>query len=122
MPSQLVDDVRRLIADRTEAGRPLTDLERTFLLAAITPKATAGDVVDELEAALATARRVLLSDPHPSADPTLVEQHRRRAAAALIVAARAVLDFDPFREPYDPTAALDGMPDDPRRKRADVDG
>lgn len=121
MTSRLVDDVRRLIRDRQETGHPLTDLERVFLLAAITAKASAGDVVDELEAAIVTARRVLLTTPHPGADPALVEQHRQRAARALIAAARAVLDFDPFREPHDPAAALDGMPEDPRPRRADID-
>lgn len=120
MASQLVDDVRRLIRDRVEAGHPLTDLERVFLLAAIAPKATAGDVVDELEEAIRLGRSILLGTPPSGWAPTQVEAMRRQAASRLLAAARAVLDFDPFREPYDPTAAL--PTERLRPERADVDG
>lgn len=122
MPSQLVDEVRALIHAREEAKRPLSSLERAFLMAAIVPRRNTPDLVDELEESLTIARRVLLSDPPPGADPAYVAQHRRKAAARLIVAVRAVLDHDPALEEYDPTAAIPQDDDDEPRRRADVDG
>lgn len=122
MASQLVDDVRRLLRDRAEAGVPLTALERTFLLAAMAPRSGAsGDVVDELEAAITYARRVLLADPPAGTDPAVVEQRRREAALRLIGAARSAITYDPFVD-REPNAELAELPPDPRPKRADVDG
>lgn len=119
MPSQLVTDVRRLLADRADQGAPLTDLERTFLLAAIAPRTTAGDVVDELDAAIEYGRRVLLADPPRGTDPAVVAQRRREAARRLIVAARSALDYDPF---LDVNTDLDELPGPGRPYRVDVDG
>lgn len=120
MPSQLVTDVRRLLAERTEAGAPLTALERTFLLAAIAPRTNASaDVVTELDDAITYARRVLLSEPPTGTDPRVVAQRRREAAGRLIAAARNALDYDPFLNLED---RLPDHPADPRPKRADVDG
>ena len=122
MPSQLVDDVRRMVRDREEAGHPLTALERTFILAAVVPHRNTPDVVDELEAAITVATRVLLTAPPPDVPPAYVADKRRIAATRLIAAARTVLDHDPALEPADeldtPLPELD--PD--RRRRADVDG
>lgn len=118
MPSQLVDDVRRLIRAREEAGRPLTALERTLLLATLAPRRTGGaDAVDELEAAIAHARTVLLGNPPPVVDELAVVTTRRRAVARLLAAARGVLDYEP--PDHDPTAAA---VDPVRPPRADIDG
>jgi hypothetical protein len=123
MPSQLVTDVRHLIRDRTDAGRPLTALEHTFLLAAIAPRTGAAgrDVVAELEDAITYGRRVLLADPPAGTDPAVVDQRRREAARRLLAAARAALDFDPFVDTYDPTAALPTADHGGRPARADID-
>lgn len=127
MPSQLVTDVRQLITDRTEAGLPLTALERTFLLAAIAPRSGAGtDVVEELDAAITYGRRVLLAEPPAGTDPTVVAQRRREAATRLLAAARAAIDFDPtvgLETEADAEPVVAGsLPPDPRPKRLDVDG
>jgi hypothetical protein len=122
MPSQLVDEVRRLIAAREEARRPLTSLERAFLTAAITPRRNVPDLVDELEEAIVLARRVLLADPPPGVDAVLVAGRRRHATTRLIAAARAVLDHDPALEDYDPTATAPPVDHGGRLERADVDG
>lgn len=123
MPSQLVTDVRRLIAERTEAGAPLSAIERTFLLSVIAPPRSRAsvDVVEELEEAITYGRRVLLTDPPATAAPDVVAQRRREAATRLLAAARAALDFDPARE-FDPATTDTDLPADPRPKRADVDG
>jgi hypothetical protein len=121
MPSQLVDEVRRLIRDREEAGRPLTSLERTFIEAAIVPRRNTPDLVDELEGALAQARTYLLTDPPAGVDPQAVRQARQRATRRLIAAARAVLDHDPALEALEPDTPLPELDPD-RRLRADVDG
>lgn len=122
MPSQLVDDVRRLIREREEAGAPLTALERTLLTAAIHPRSNApADLVDELEGALDHGRKVLLGHPPAGMDPATVHEHRTRAARRLIAAARAVLDYDPARELDEPDTPLPELDPD-RRRRADVDG
>ena len=122
MPSQLVRDVRQLITERTEAGVPLSAIERTFILSAIAPRTGAGtDVVDELDAAIVYGRRVLLADPPAGTDPAVVAQRRREAATRLLAAARAAIDFDPFLEEREPALATT-LPPDPRPKRADVDG
>lgn len=119
MPSQLVDDVRALLRERAEAGRPLTALERTFLLAAMAPRtATGSDVVDELEAAITDARRYCLTDPPPQVAREDVDKARRAAVVRLLAAARAAIDYDPV-----PPATDDvDHPADPRPRRADVDG
>lgn len=121
MPSQLVDEVRRLIRDREEAGRPLTALERTFIEAAIIPRRNTPDLVDELEHALADARMVLLGEPPQGWPADRVARVRRSATARLIAAARAVLDHDPAREADEPDTPLPELDPD-RRRRADVDG
>lgn len=122
MPSQLVDDVRRMVRDREEAGAPLTALERALLIAAIHPRRNApADLVDELESAITDARKYLLTDPPASVPYNVVVDARRGAARKLIAAARAVLDYDPAREDHDPTATIPDVDDD-RRLRADVDG
>lgn len=121
MPSQLVDEVRRMIRDREEAGRPLTALERTFIEAAILPRRNTPDLVDELEHALTQARTYLLGNPPPSADPAQVRLLQVGAARRLIAAARAVLDHDPAREDDEADTPLPELDPD-RRRRADVDG
>lgn len=121
MPSQLVDDVRRLIREREEAGRPVTALERTFIEAALVPKRNTPDLVDELEGALADARTYLLADPPAHIDADTVDRVRRMYVRKLIAAARAILDHDPAREEHDPAAVIP-EPDPDRRLRADVDG
>lgn len=122
MPSPLVDEVRRLIRDREEAGRPLTALERTFIEAAIHPRRNTPDLVDELEGAIDYARAVLLGDPPAGRlAPEAVEQVRKIAARRLIVAARAVLDHDPARVDDEADTPLPDLDPD-RRLRADVDG
>ena len=120
MPSQLVTDVRRLIAERVEAGAPLSAIERVFLLSVIAPpRSRAGiDVVGQLEAAIVYGRRVLLTDPPATADPAVVDQRRREATLRLIGAARAAIDYDPFAQ----RTTTPELPPDPRPKRADVDG
>jgi hypothetical protein len=120
MPSQLVDDVRRMVRDREEAGAPITALERALLIAAIHPRRNApADLVDELESAIAAARNTLLPlFNNTRGNPDLIAG--RRAATHLIAAARAVLDYDPAREEHDHTATLP-EPDPDRRLRADVD-
>lgn len=115
MPSPLVLEVRALLRRRAEEGRPLTMPERALLLASLAPPRRDGaDVVDELEEAIATARRWAIGSDVP--------EGARRAVTRLLAASRAVLDYAPALGPdtYDPAAA---MPvDDVRRKRADVDG
>lgn len=123
MASQLVDDVRRLLRDRAEAGVPLTALERTFLLAAMAPRSAAsGDVVDELEEAITYARRVLLGDPPKGTDPAVVDQRRREAARRLLAAARAAISYDPFIDTEPEVNATAADTDSPRPHRLDVDG
>ena len=113
MPSPLVCEVRQLIRDREQDGRPLTMPERALLLATLVPPRRDGtDVVDELEAAIVDLRRHALGATMP--DET------RAAARRMLAAARAVLDYRPAD--VDPSACLATMPADPRRKRADVDG
>jgi len=121
MPSQLVDEVRRMIRDREEAGAPLTALERTLLTAAIHPRSNApADLVDELEGAITAARRDLLPlFNRTGQNPQLIAG--RRALTRLVLAARAVLDYDPAREPAPEPTPLPKLDPD-RRLRADVDG
>lgn len=121
MPSQLVNDVRALIAARHEAGSPPTALERTFILAALGKRTAAGDVVDELEEAITLGRRVLLTEPPAEAPADLVRARRREAATRLLAAARAVLDDDPFLDGYDPAAAAPDTDHGGRPERADLD-
>ena len=121
MPSLLVDEVRGLIRTREEAGRPITSLERAMLIATIHPRRNTPDLVDELEAAIAQGRAVLLGNPPAGADPTYVAQHRRTAATRLLAAARAILDHDPALEDYDPTAAVPDTDHGGRPERADID-
>lgn len=120
MPSQLVTSVRALLAERADAGLPLSAIERTFILAAITPATpTSGDVLTELESAITEGRRILLADPPTTADPAQVDRVRKVAARRLLAAARSAIDYDPTRE-FDPTA---NIPDARLRPtRADVDG
>ena len=122
MPSQLVDEVRRMVRDREEAGRPLTSLERTFILAAVVPRRNMPDLVDELEGALVEARKVLLADPPAGLTPAQVDTVRRRTTRRLLAAARSLLDHDPALEEHDPTAALATLDVELPRQRADVDG
>lgn len=114
MPSELVVEVRRLIRQRTEEGRPLAMSERALLLATLAPPRRQGDdVVDELEAAIAAARYTL-AESHA--------EHRPAAIKRLLAAARAVLDYAPAypNEDHDPAAT---MPTERVRPyRADVDG
>lgn len=122
MPSQLVAEVRQLIRAREEAGSPLTSLERTFIMAAVVPRRNMPDLVDELEAALVEARRVLLADPPNGLDPAQVDTVRRRTTRRLLAAARMLLDHDPALEDHDPNATLATLDVDVPRQRADVDG
>lgn len=117
MPSQLVNDVRALIRERSETGQPITDLERTFILSALGTRVRAGgDVVDELEAAIAETRTLLTVN---------TPEGPRRIITRLLAAARAALDYTPA-----PTAPAEVLPPevadaDPlggRPPRADVDG
>lgn len=118
MPSELVDGVRALIRAREEDGRPLTALERTLLLATLAPRRTGGaDAVDELEAAIAHARTVLLGTPPAVVDELAVVTARRRAVARLLAAARGILDHEPPE--HDTTAAAGEAI---RPPRADIDG
>lgn len=113
MPSQLVDDVRRLLRARFDAGRPVTDLERTLILATLARRVRADeDVVDELEAAIKAARYTL-AESHA--------EHRPAAIRRLLAASRAVLDYDPFVE-YDPAACAPAVDHGGRPERADIDG
>lgn len=121
MPSQFVDDVRRMVRDREEAGQPLTALERTLILAAVVPRRNTPDLVDELEAAIRVARTVLLGEPPRGVSPEVAADTRRLAARRLIAAARAILDHDPAREADEPDTPLPELDPD-RRLRADVDG
>src|SRR5689334_14909499 len=128
MPSELVNGVRDLLAQREEDGRRVTAAERAMLLATLARYDKGGqDAVDELEAAIAHARRVCLTEPHPSADPALVERARRDAVRRLLAASRGLLDFTPTDPPEhdDDTAtpALAGTTTADRPPfRADVDG
>lgn len=122
MPSQLVAEVRQLIHAREEAGSPLTSLERTFIMAAVVPRRNMPDLVDELEAALVEARRVLLADPPKGLDPAQVDTVRRRTTRRLLAAARMLLDHDPALEDHDPNATLATLDVDVPRQRADTDG
>lgn len=122
MTSQLVAGIRALLTERADAGHPLTSLERTFILAAIAPRTRASDdVAADLEAAIVYARRVLLADPLPGADPAVVDRTRKAAARRLLAAARSCLDYDPFNA-TDPTATLPTDDRGGRPARADVDG
>lgn len=121
MPSQLVAEVRRMVRDREEAGQPLTSLERTFILAAVVPRRNMPDLVDELEGAIAEARKVLLADPPRGLDPAQVDAVRRRSTRRLLVAARSLLDHDPALEATEEDTPLPELDPD-RRLRADVDG
>lgn len=119
MPSELVDGVRALIRARVDAGKPVTDLERTLILATLARRVRADkDVVDELEAAIATARIVLLGRPIAAPEHPLDE--RRAAIRRLLAASRAVLDYDPFVE-YDPAATAPAVDHGGRKRRADID-
>ena len=122
MPSQLVDDVLRLIRRRTEEGHPLTMPERALLLATILPTRTDGDdVVDELEAAIAQARTVLLGVPPANLTPAAVEASRRSATRRLLAAARAVLDHAPRSDEFDPAATMPEVARGGRPHRQDID-
>lgn len=114
MASELVDEVRRLIRRRTEEGRPLAMSERALLLATLAPPRRQGDdVVDELESAIANARRWAIG--------TDVPEDARRAVTRLLAAARAVLDYAPAY----PVPDHDDTPPPAERLRpyrADVDG
>lgn len=120
MPSELVVEVRRLIRRRTEEGRPLTMPERALLLATLAPpRRTGGDVVDELEAAIAAGRRHLFTTPTTPADVDAT----REAARRLLAAARAVLDYAPaYPDDFDPAATAPLIDHGGRPERADVDG
>ena len=122
MPSQLVAEVRRMIREREEAGQPLTSLERTFILAAVVPRRNTPDLVDELEAAIGEARKVLLAAPPAGIDPAQVDTVRRRTTRRLLAAARDLIDYDPALEPHDPSAILATLDVELPRPRADVDG
>lgn len=111
MPSQLVADVRRRIADE---GRPLSSVERALLLATLAPpRRGGGDVVDELEAAIVAARYTL-AESHA--------MHRVAAIKRLLAAARAVLDYTPPDPDYDPAATVPEDDHGGRPARLDVDG
>lgn len=126
MPSQLVGSIRGLIKDRVEFGRPITDLERAMIVSAVAHRVQGGrDVVDELEAAIAQARRILLGRPTGTATAGPVDYltpEQRRAVGDLLAAARAVIDYEPAPLPdpdVDPRPVVDVDLPPPR---ADVDG
>lgn len=125
MPSDLVNGVRALLLEREEEGRRVTAAERAMILATLARYDRAGqDAVDELEAAIAHARRVCLTEPSAATAPTVVAQHRRDAVLRLLAAARGLLDFAPLpvADPEDDTATITAPADDLPRPRADVDG
>lgn len=102
----------------------VTAAERAMILATLAryDRRNGQDPIDELEAAIAHARRVCLSEPAAGADPQLVTTARRDAVRRLLGAARGVLDYLP---PDPEHHASDALPDDdqPARPfRADVDG
>lgn len=116
MPSQLVDTIRSLLRERAENGRPLTAAERALLLATVARYDRKGgmDAVDELEAAIAHARRVCLSAP--------IDTEVRRAVTRLLAASRGVLDFTPADTEFDPAGVVPEDTTDRPRQRADLDG
>lgn len=122
MPSELVNGIRTLLAEREEEGRRVTAPERAMILATLARYDRAGgDVVDELEDAIAYARRVCLTEPPAGTDPAIVAQRRREAVLRIFAASRALLDFTPPDPEYDPTANIT-TPADLPPARADVDG
>lgn len=121
MPSDLVNDVRALLAEREEEGRRVTAPERAMLLATLARYDRAGgDAVDELEDAIVVARRVCLTEPPAGTPLIVVAQHRRDAVRRLLAAARGLLDYTPPDPEYDPTATTATVDLPPAR--ADVDG
>lgn len=123
MPSELVNGIRALLAEREEEGRRVTAPERAMILATLARYDRAGgDVVDELEAAIAYARRVCLTEPPAGTPLDVVAQRRRDAVLRMFAASRALLDFTPPDPTYDPTANIDTTTADLPRARADVDG
>lgn len=124
MPSELVNGIRSLLADREEEGRRVTAPERAMILATLARYDRAGgDAVDELEDAIANARRACLTHPPANLEPAYVENVRRAAVTRLLAAARALLDFTPPDPTYDPTASItDTIAADLPPARADVDG
>lgn len=125
MPSPLVAAFRALLLEREEEGRMVTPPERAMLLATLAryDHRTGFDAVEELEAAIAHARRVCLSEPAAGADPDLVERTRRDAVRRLLGAARGVLDYHPPEPPQHDVVDEPADDDTTRRPfRADVDG
>lgn len=126
MPSPLVAAFRTLLLEREEEGRMVTAAERAMILATLAryDHRQGFDAIEELEAAIAHARRVCLSEPAAGADPDLVERTRRDAVRRLLGAARGVLDYHPPDPPpehdVDDEPAVDDTPSRPFR--ADVDG
>lgn len=123
MPSPLVEGIRALIAERVDAGVPLSSLERTHVLAALAARTDASrDTIDELEDAITQARAVLLSEPPAGLPDDHVKTVRRDATLRLLAAARACIDYDPFND-YNPTALLDHDTETHagRKHRADID-
>lgn len=123
MPSELVDSIRTLLRARREEGRILTAAERAVILAHLgrfDPSAGM-DAVDELEAAIANARRVCLSEPATGTPRDVVDKHRADAVRRLLAAARGVLDYTP--EPGTPTLEVpEPLPEELRPAyRADLD-
>lgn len=117
MPSKLVDDVRHLIRERADDGRPLTMPERALLLGTILPPTGADrDVVDELNDAITVGRRVLLD--HASE----LGAEQRAAVRRLLAASRAVLDHTPSDDTRPPAHRVPLAARGGRPYRADVDG
>lgn len=125
MPSPLVQTFRTLLLEREEEGRMVTAAERAMILATLAryDRRAGQDPIDELEAAIAAARRVCLSEPAAGTDPELVATARRDAVRRLLGAARGVLDYLPPDPEHHAADALPVDDDQPRRPfRADVDG
>lgn len=124
MPSPLVQAFRTLLLEREEEGRMVTPPERAMLLATLAryDHRHGYDAIEELEAAIAHARRVCLSEPAAGADPDLVERTRRDAVRRLLGAARGVLDYQPPEGTHDVTDTPSDDDTTRRPFRADVDG
>lgn len=124
MPSPLVAAFRTLLLEREEEGRMVTAAERAMILATLAryDRRAGQDPIDELEAAIAAARRVCLSEPAAGTDPELVATARRDAVRRLLGAARGVLDYLPPDPEHHGSDALPDADQPARPFRADVDG
>lgn len=109
MPTQLVDDVRRVL---TDADRPLTGRERVLLMAAIAGHPDR-DVVDELVSTTTALRAWTL--PQTATRGPLAPEHPL---------ARTLTLLDALAAPYTPPPTTTPPPDlDPDvRRRADAHG